>query len=85
MIAVLFISLDGTDFFYFGIRIIIYVNTSVLMGHPLSTYVKFSENLTFLTFLTFLAYEGVRNDSFSKTFSQVLNGWPLKSKCLWQH
>ena len=51
-----------------------------LRGHPLSTYVKFSEQLTFLTPLIrtrTCAYQGVRNVNFSENFAYVLNEWPL--------
>ena len=47
-------------------------------GHPLSTYAKFSENVTFLTPLRYietspLISQGVRNVSFSENFAYVLN------------
>ena len=51
---------------------------SLEMGHPLSTYAKFCEKLTFLSIskltLRTCAYQGVRNDSFSENFAYVLNG-----------
>ena len=44
-------------------------------GHPLSTYAKFSEKLT---------YQGFTNVSFSENFAYVLNGWPpIQSQ--WNH
>ena len=49
-------------------------------GHPLSTYAKFSEELSFLTPLICTrtcAYQGVRNFSFSENFAYVLYGCPL--------
>ena len=48
-------------------------------GHPLSTYAKFPEKLTFLTPLIrtrACAYQGVRNVSFSENLAYVLNWWP---------
>ena len=41
-------------------------------GHPLSTYTKFSEKITFA-----YAYQGVGNVSFLETFAYLLNGWLL--------
>ena len=40
----------------------------VIMSHPLSTYAKFPEKLTFLTTRTF-AYQEFRNLSFSENFA----------------
>ena len=54
----------------------------VVRGHPLSTYAKFSEKLTFLDPLIrtrTYAYQGVRRFSFSENFAYVINGWPLNS------
>ena len=45
--------------------------------HPLSTYAKFSEKLTFLNLWDTCAHQGVRNVSFSENFAYVLNGWTL--------
>ena len=42
-------------------------NQERLGGHPLSTYAKLSEKLTFLT--PWCAYQGVRNVSFSENFA----------------
>ena len=47
----------------------------LVRGHPLSTYAKFSEKLTFL--IRTCAYQGVRNFSFSENSAYVLNGWAL--------
>ena len=57
-----------------------------IRGHPLSTYVKLSEKLTFLTPRHALpcVYQGVRNVSFSENVAYVLNGWPLRLIC-YQH
>ena len=52
----------------------------ILRGHPLSTYIKFSEKLTFLTpwyAHVRCAYQEVKSVSFSENFAYVLNGWPL--------
>ena len=39
-----------------------------VMGHPLSTYAKLSEKLTFLIPWYAHAYQGVRDVSFSENF-----------------
>ena len=47
------------------------------LGHPLSTYAKYSERLKFLNPLIrtrACAYQGFRNISFSENFTYVLNG-----------
>ena len=52
-------------------------------GHPLSTYAKFSEKLTFLTPLIrprTCAIQGVRNVNFSENLAYVLNRWSLSLK-----
>ena len=52
-----------------------------ISGHPLSTYAKFSEKLTFLT--PWYAHIRVRIRGLemlvvSENFAYVLNGWPLR-------
>ena len=49
-----------------------------LWDHPFSTYVKFSQKLTFLTHVG--AYQGVRNVSFVGKFcvrTKYMTSWPL--------
>ena len=58
-------------------------NGLIIRVYPFSTYVKFSEKLTFLTPWYACAYQGVRNVSFSENFAYVLNGWPLKLIQIW--
>ena len=50
------------------------------MGHPFSTYAKFSKkkNISYHLIRTpTYAYQGVRHVSFSENVAYILNGWPL--------
>ena len=50
-----------------------------IRGHSFSTYVKFSEKLTFLPPDVYMhvCVTGVRNAGFSENVAYVLTEWPL--------